>query len=452
MSLYNQLNNRLLLPFSDQITGLSISKYVKFLSQSQSWTRDQLDSWQLEHLKKLVAHAYTSSAFYKKKFDHAGLHPRDIVSLDDITKMPITTKKELKENFIDVISTGYNRKRAIYNSSSGSTGEPFQFLLSKETESMHKASTIRGWGWHGYRLGDKYVKLSMLPRESMIKKLQDRVNRSLLVSTTQLTKQIFQKAAKDIIAYNPRVIRGYPVPLELLSEVIKDKYGEYPDDNLIALNTTGSTLHSSVKQKIEHTFKRKIFDSYSCEGGSLFFQCPLCNQYHPTEEHAVSEFIADEFTEKLPEKPLRHITTDLLNYAFPFIRYDTQDYIVLSDENVIDCGLPYEKVQRIMGRDSDSVITPSGKILIVENFVAYFEWIPEVDEVQVYQSDKDRVQIRLVVNDSFSTKLHNDILEYWQKYIGDDVKVDIAIVSELPTTAIGKRRTVLRNPDIEINA
>ena len=75
-----------------------------------------------------------------------------------------------------------------------------------------------------------------------------------------------------------------------------------------------------------------------------------------------------------------------------------------------------------------------------------------MDEIQVYQSNKDRVQIRLVVNNSFSTKLHNDILEYWQKYIGDDVKVDIALVSELPITAIGKRRTVLRNPDIEINA
>jgi phenylacetate-coenzyme A ligase PaaK-like adenylate-forming protein len=93
---------------------------------------------------------------------------------------------------------------------------------------------------------------------------------------------------------------------------LEQEFGNYRGCALKGINTTGSTLNENVRLKIEAIFGVKVFDSYSCEGGAIFFECPNGN-YHPSEEYAIQEYIEDDYTHADPEKPLRHITTDLHN-------------------------------------------------------------------------------------------------------------------------------------------
>jgi len=95
--------------------------------------------------------------------------------------------------------------------------------------------------------------------------------------------------------------------------------------------------------------------------------------------------------------------------------------------------------------------TPSGKLLIVENFVAYFEWIQEVDQIQIVQEKIDEIRIRLVVNHKFNKQVFGKIESYWKKYIGSDVTVKVDLVDEIELTPAGKRRTVIRNPEIDLS-
>jgi phenylacetate-CoA ligase len=301
-------------------------------------------------------------------------------------------------------------------------------------------------------MGDKYVKISMNARSSKIKQIQDMVNRCRYLSSTQLNASSFEAMAEQIIKFDPKFLRGYPIPLFFLSEVISKKYGGYSGQSLQGINTTGSTLHDDVRKKIEETFHAKIFDSYSCEGGANFSECPTCGAYHPSEEYAISEFIADSYSAGDPDYPLRHITTDLTNYASPFIRYDTQDYVVLDDESKQNsCPRPYIHVKQIKGRDSDVLVTPKGKYLIVENFVAYFEFVPQVDLIQVIQDKIDHIDINMVVNKSFNDAVYKSIHDYWLKYIGDNMKIDINVVDSIKLTSTGKRRTVIRHPNIKLS-
>ena len=451
MSINNFISENLILPLSDLATDRRIYKYLKFLNKSQFWTREQIDDYQNEKLRLLLHHAYTNVPFYNELFKDLRLKPEDIQTKEDLLKLPIITKDMLKLNKSKHLATNYKKKDLVFSSSSGSTAEPFQFYTTRDSASISRASAIRSWYWMGYQLGDKYVKVSMNSRNNLIKKIQDYVNNCIYLSSNQIVSSEFTRIGNEIQKGNPKFIRCYPIPLQFLAQMIKKENQNYLASDLVAINTTGSTLHDDVRKEIEEVFRVKIFDAYSCEGGSVFAQCPTHENYHPGEESAISEFIEDNVTLSDPERPYRHITTDLHNYASPFIRYDTQDYIVLGEEKTCSCGRNYQNIKRIKGRDSDILRTPSGKLLIVENFVAYFQYVSEVDQIQVIQDKENEITINLIVNRAFNSEVHHKLSTYWSNYIGSDVIVTVEVVEEIKLTPTGKRRTVIRNPNISLN-
>lgn len=452
MSLINTISEKFLLPMGDILTGSSITKHLEFLMVSQFWSREVLDDFQNQKLRSLVMHAYKNVPFYTELFNDLRIKPEDIQTKNDLNKLPIISKSEFRRNSSKWLATNIPVKNLISSCSSGSTGEPFQYFKTNHSESFHKACAIRGWYWMGYRLGDRYVKTSIHERTSTIKKLQDKMNNSLFLSFTQFQPDFFEKIIKQISDFNPKVIRGYPFPLVFLSEQIVAQKGKYPSSNIKAVNTTGSTLHDKDRKYIETVFNVRVFDSYSCEGGAYYSQCPTLSNYHPAEEYAISEFIRDDFYSLDPEKPLRHITTDLHNYACPFIRYDTQDYIVLNDNDEhCNCGRNYINVKKIKGRDTDILITPSGKYVLMENVLGYFEDKYQVVQVQVIQELTDKFIFNLIVNNDFNDKIFNEIHSYWQDFIGYESDIVINLVNEIKLTPTGKRRTVIRNPEIKLN-
>lgn len=443
-----------MLLIDDLITGKSIYKKLNFLNKSQYWTKDEIESYQNRRLRALINHAYNNVPFYSSLFKDIRIKPDEIQTKEDLIKLPIISKDDLRSNYKGWVATNVRKKSLVLKSSSGSTGEPFQFYSTKHAESFHLAAAIRGWYWMGYSLGDKYVKTSVRPRSSAIKKIQDKINNSLFVSFQSYESDTFRNIIKSIEGFDPKFIRGYPAPLLFLANQLLSQDLFYKGKSLKAINTTGSTLHLQDKRQIEKAFNVKIFDSYSCEGGAIFFQCPDCYNYHPAEEYAISEFIEDAYSTSHADRPLRHITTDLHNFASPFIRYDTQDYIVISNEKMCGCGKNFTTIKAIHGRDTDILVSPSGKYILMENILGYFEDNNDVSahvkQVQVVQKNVQEFVFNLVVHDSFTANMQNRIYKYWQDFIGHDATVMIKTVDKISLTPTGKRRMIIRNPAIKI--
>lgn len=108
-------------------------------------------------------------------------------------------------------------KSIIEGASSGSTGEPLHYLKTKEDYSVNIAANLRGWYDMGWRLGDRYIKLSQNPRKNPIKRLQDYMTNNLYLAINPLTDENFAHILRQIESYNPRIIRCYPDPLLLLA-------------------------------------------------------------------------------------------------------------------------------------------------------------------------------------------------------------------------------------------
>jgi phenylacetate-CoA ligase len=446
MALFNWLQENIILPANDLYSGQSISKFLNFLFESQYRETNALLEYQEERLRFIIRHSYENVPFYSDLFQKHHLVPSDIKKIDDLQKIPVISKNDLRKHPVDYyLDRNISIRKLIRLNSSGSTGAPFTYFISREAFSMNYACAIRGWYWMGYRLGETYAKLSQNPRTSFSKKLQDMVTRSKYMFIRDLTPRNLKEIIYLLNKVQPRFIRCYPDPLLFLARLIRD--GNELQYSPKAINTTGNILTPDTRKKIEEAFGAPVYDSYSCEASAQFFEGPQRMAYLSSMEYAVTEVLDNEDN---PTNLGRHITTDLWNTAMPFIRYDTQDIIEKSDESH-DSGIHLASFRQIKGRNTDILVTPSGKFLIVHTFTIFFEYFAEIIQFQVVQSKPDKVLVRLVVNDRYDTKTEATITAGLKKLIGNDVDIEINIVKEIPLLTSGKRKFIVRDESIKLS-
>lgn len=440
---YNFFSEKIILRGSDFFLGHKIGNYLNFLLKSQWWEKDKLLKYQEERLRELIKHSVETVPYYNDLFKKINLRVTDIKTLDDLQKLPLLNKTIIKSEGISrFISSSYSTKNLIKSSSSGSTGEPLFYFRTNEAYSMNIAANLRGWYWMGYRLGDKFVKLSNALRESNLKRIQDFLTRNLYISTDPLCDDNFRVILNRIAKYQPVFIRCYPDPLIFLARYLKI----YPNNsfNLKAINTTGNTLFSETRKEIETAFGCKIFDSYGSEGNSIIFECPTHSCYHSTMEYGITE-ILDENDNKIEKGSGRLISTDLWNFANPFIRYDTQDLVELYDKKC-NCKRSLLPILRIIGRDNDVLEFNNVGRFIVHNFTGFFQndntlLKRSVDQFQIVKKKDGSVSFNLVVNKNFDITVQKYICNYWENKF--NTRVNINIVDTIPLTKSNKRKFII---------
>ena len=445
MSVNNWLQENIILPVNDIFSGQSISRSLKFLTESQYWTNESLLAYQEERLRFMIMHAYENVPFYHDLFRQHHLVPSDINVIQDLHKVPVIKKNDLRRHPADYyLARNLSVSKAIRLNSSGSTGEPFTYFITPEAYSMSYASAIRGWYWMGYRLGDTYSKLSQNKRSGFYKKLQDLLIRSQYMFIRDLTPEALKSVIHNLNKYQPEFVRCYPDPLLFISMQINDgnKLNYIPK----AINTTGNILPPDFRKKIEQAFEAPVYDSYSCEASAQFFEGPERKAYFASTEYAITEVLDNNDTSTGAG---RHITTDLWNLAMPFIRYDTQD-IIEKSQGISDSGINLPAFSQIKGRNSDILVTPSGKYLIVHTFTIFFEYFKEITQFQVIQTKPDRIEVLLVVNSGYDKKTEKAISKGLDDLIGNDVDIEIKTVDTIPLLPSGKRKFIVRDEAIKL--
>ncbi|MAJ43839.1 MAG: hypothetical protein CMF96_03715 [Candidatus Marinimicrobia bacterium] len=439
MSIRNLFTEKMILPFSDVISSKNISSSLKFLRESQKWTADEIKNFQNKKLRQLINHSYNNVPYYNELFKKISLLPSDIKTIEDLQKLPILTKKSIKENIANgkLLASNFNKRVFLKNSSSGSTGEPLQFYETATSYGMNIAANLRGWYGMGYRLGDCYVKLSVNPRSSKVKRIQDYVNNCLYFSSKGVNDHDIIRFLELIRKWKPKILRGYPSTLSVIANYIINNNIEIT--GISAINTTGEILFDEMKISMEKAFCTKVFDSYSGEGGATMFQNNE-GVYHIAHEYAITELI-NVSKGSLNTSIGEVITTDLWNYANPFIRYAVNDKVEVYKSNDTKPMI----AKKILGRNVDMLKTPKGKVLIVHFFTGYFEWISTVDQFQIRQDSPKDFILSLVVNGSFTSFEEKKIFDYVQNYIGEDAILHLNITKEIPVQKNGKTRFMLKN-------
>lgn len=439
------IQENVILPIGDTMTGRQVRKYFRFLQQSQYWTREQIDELQNERLRALIEHAYYHVSYYHDVMVERGLTPADIQTKEDLVKLPIITKETMRNEGIErFIANNVSPKERIVLGSSGSTGQPFTYYVTKESYSINIAANLRGWYSFGWRLGDKYVKIAQSPRKGSIKKIQDIVLNSMYIAIEDISDEHIYSVLKQIEQYKPIVIRSYPDSLFIIAQYRLLHKGEFLYHPL-AVTTTGNVLQPKMREVIETAFGCKIYDSYSCEGNSCVFECTTHKCYHVSEEYGITE-VLDANDMPVKEGIGRLITTDLWNYAMPFIRYDVQDMVELYT-NQCSCGSQHLAIKRILGRENEFMIAPSGKKYSSHHFTVFFnptvtpQLDDSVEQFQFVQHPDKSVTINVVVNNRYNKNVEQFLRDYWAKEMS--AKIDVRVVDRMPITNNNKRKFII---------
>ena len=442
---HNWIQENIILPLGDLLTGQQVRKYLRFILKSQNWTREQIDAFQNERLRALIAHAYNHVPYYHDVMVERGLTPADIQTKDDLVKLPIISKEVMRREGIERFTAdNVPAKEWIRRSSSGSTGQPFAYYATNLSYSVNLACNLRGWYNFGWRLGDRYVKISQNPRKSKLKKLQDYMTGCMYVATADLSDAHMHEIMQEIDRYKPMVIRSYPDPLYIMAQYRLAHQGEFAWSPKV-LTTTGNVLRANERETIERAFGCKVFDAYASEGNSNVFECVTHECYHSSEEYGITEIVDDEGN-RINKGAGRVVTTDLWNYAHPFIRYDVQDRIELADKPC-SCGRAHLAIKQIWGRDNELLIAPSGRKYTVHHFTVFFESTvsPElkdsIDQFQFIQHKDGTTTILLVVNERYDKSVEKFLIDYWSREFG--AVVEIKVVDRIPIMGNNKCRFII---------
>ncbi|NOY12543.1 MAG: phenylacetate--CoA ligase, partial [Deltaproteobacteria bacterium] len=118
-------------------------------SQEESISRDEMQALQLARLQETVSYVYAGNSYYRQKLDDLGVKPGDIKSLDDIKRLPFTTKQDLRDNYPFKLFTASPKEIVEYHATSGTTGKPIAVGYTRKdleiwSESMARTCTGAG--------------------------------------------------------------------------------------------------------------------------------------------------------------------------------------------------------------------------------------------------------------------------------------------------------------------
>jgi phenylacetate-coenzyme A ligase PaaK-like adenylate-forming protein len=408
------------------------------LRESEHWSTRDLTRYQEEHLRLLVAHAYSNVPYYRKIFDARGLKPKDIESIQDLKKLPYLTKEIVRKEKRDLIATNIPVFKRAHEHTSGSTGSPLDFVTDCTTMPMNKALALRHLTWLGYKERDP-VLLFREPGLGYRPKFReyDTMSRELKLVLTRSDESELRLAAQAIEEFKPAFISAWPSSLYILGRWLnRNKPLKHRPKFIV---TSSENLYPHMRQSIETTFGASVSDWYGQEESvAVAMQCSFSKEYHVQMELGILELAPRD--DGLSEI----VGTCLHNLAMPFIRYRTGDLALEGKRGTCPCGRMTPTLSEIVGREADFLVTPERTVVSPLGLNYVFHRLDEIKESQIIQEDAKTLVVKIVPWESLSestlARLRKRLLDHIRS---DRMRVVMQRVDEIPRLAGGKRPFVV---------
>lgn len=416
-------------------TYLGVKKKINFLSLS----REEIEKIQLMKLRNLISHAYNTVPYYNDLFKSHNLAPADIRTLDDLRKVPISSKKDFVNlDKVYITSNLFSKNELYLTKSSGSTGEPFFFYLDKNYKNTVKIDNYRSEMIHGLRLKYRILKLggdlniTKPPKNSFDRLFLRRVVLSSFCPPESILK-FYRK-------FKPNVIRGYISSIYAFALWLEENNIDLKPKPEFVL-CSAEMAHDFMVRKVSEILKTRVIDRYATvELGIVADQCEDKGGYHVFEDSVFPELI------KMDGKNY-FIGTNLDNYATPFIRYNTFDICEANSKHGINCscGANTKKIEKIFGRDNDYIKTPKGNLLSpidlifltrrIYNFVKKFRFI---------QENIESLKLEIVLRKKMGEENLEGLIREFE-FMSTGLRLEIQEVEDIEKDRSGKMRIICSN-------
>jgi phenylacetate-CoA ligase len=320
--------------------------------------RKELKKVQNERLRETVERVYFNVPYYRHKMQEAGLGPESISSVDDLSKLPFTTKTDLRDNYPFGLFAVPMSEIVRVHASSGTTGKPTVVGYTRNdigtwSEVMARTLTCAGanrndfiqvaygyglfTGGLGIHYGGEKIGASVIP-----------------ISGGNTTRQI--QLMHD---FGSTVLACTPSYALYLAEAIQES-GINRDDLKLRVGVFGAEPWTeNMRREIEEKLRIKAIDIFGLSeviGPGVASECLEQNGLHVFEDHFLPEIIDPDTLELMPEGSIGELVfTTITKEGLPLIRYRTRDLTRLNYEKC-KCGRTMVRMEKCLGRSDDMLI------------------------------------------------------------------------------------------------
>ena len=367
-----------------------------FWDQRETFSRDQLESYQLAALKRQLGYVDANSVYYQKKFAEVGFKPGDFNGFEDLKRLPLTKKVDYvaalsnDPPFGDFLAVDRENLARIHFSSGTSAKPAPQFWSARDLERWADLYARYAYA-QGVRRGDIFQCLftySWFVGGLGATAGYQRLGAAVIPAGSQDT----ERQIRTMFEFGSTVICGTPSFMVYLGEVAK-KLGYDPADSKVHSIMVGGEPGGNIpatRQRIEKLWDARCYDAYgSLEFQTIGFDCPERQGPHVAEDFVYAEVLdAKTGNDVADGEPGVLVLTHLDKEAGPLVRWWTGD-VVVRDQSPCSCGRTHARLLGgVKGRADDMLIVRGVNVF------------PSAVEEIVRGTDGFLNEYRLIVDDS----------------------------------------------------
>ncbi len=329
-----------------------------FNREMETLSRVEIEALQLQRLQQTVAHCM-QSPFYKKRFEEIGLKPEAIQSLQDLRKIPFTTKQDLRDTYPFGMASVPLRECVRLHSSSGTTGTPTVILHTQRDLDEWANQVARNLWMVGLRPDDVFQNSSGYGMFTGGLGFQYGAERLGMLTIPAAAGNSLRQI-KFMTDFGTTAVHAVPSYVTRLREVM-DSVGVDPRrDTKLRVLAIGAEPHSEEqRRRIEEMMGVKAYNSFGMSemcGPGVGFECPEQNGLHFWEDYYIVEIVDPETLEPVPDGEVGELVlTTLCREAMPLLRYRTRDLTRVLGRSC-PCGRNHVRLDRMRGRSDDMMV------------------------------------------------------------------------------------------------
>lgn len=435
--------------------------HFRDLSDSQWLSIAQMRDLQERKLRKLVQHAYKHVPYYRERMREAGVAPEDIKTLEDLQKMPMLTKNDVRRHlYFDIMSDNHDKAEVLKITTSGSTGEPFVCFVDRAQLEFRWAATLRSQEWTGYRFGDRTMRLWHqtigMSKTQIAREYADSfLSRRKFIPAYEMSDATLAEFVRAIEQYKPVFLDGYAESFNFLAQYLKEKGrigqpGVWPK----GIMSSAQTLPETSRKIIEEAFGCRVFDKYgSREFSGIAYECDAHAGHHVVGEGYIVEVLKDGKPAR-PGEVGEVVITDLNNYCLPFIRYRIGDLAEAMDNTELcACGRGLPRVGKIQGRVQSIIIGANGQYVPGTFFAHVFkDYDHAIRQFQIVQEKRGEITLKVVKGRRYSDETLAEVVRLLHQFLGNEMKIEVEFLENIEMVRTGKRLATVSRLGIDFQA
>ncbi len=370
----------------------------------ETMPRDEIKKIQLVKLQETVKRCYESVPFYKKIMDEAKVKPEDIKTLDDIRRLPMTQKNDLRDNYPFGLFASSLDDVVEIHASSGTTGKPIVGGYTKKDMDLWSdcmARIIMAAGVTSHDIAQNAFGYGLFTGAFGLHYGMQKIGAMVVpISSGNSEKQLM--LMED---FGVTTLIATPSYAVYLSELAKEM--GRADKLKLKIGLFGSEVCTpEMRDQIEKNVGVKVYDNYGLTelgGPGISGECLYRNGLHINEDHFIVEVLNPETLEPAAEgEDGEFVITPLSKEAFPIFRYRTKDVGHLIYEPC-PCGRTHARMTKIVGRTDDMLIIKGVNVYPsqIESVLVTTPHIgPHYQLVLTRENFKDKLEIKVELTDS----------------------------------------------------